>query len=83
LRLGEAAIVFSLRRLSDGGYVIDARWRDGRTEQLIGVFISELFARRVLRNLQLTTPLNLHDEAVHHAYTSAILPLNRDSRSQY
>jgi hypothetical protein len=39
--------VFSLRSLGNGaGYVIDVRWPDGTTEQLVGVFTSPGFATR-------------------------------------
>jgi hypothetical protein len=54
--MGSERPEFNVRRLGNDGYVIDACWPDGRIEQLIGVYVSELFAWRDIPNLKLKIP---------------------------
>jgi hypothetical protein len=41
--------------IDDNGYVVDASWPSGRTEQLIGVFVSEQFAKQMARRFAAST----------------------------
>lgn len=38
---------FVVRKVSTDQYVIDASWSDGRRQQLIGVYTSEISAKRI------------------------------------